>query len=532
MHGHRRSSSCRSSTGNLAPSLPVAVTRVRPPGDGRRCRVDPMNPEPQSPSAPATIAPDPTVPLDLAFPLDHTTFSCSALRFDASSGEVELEYQLRGGGGATITFTERVRFPAPPHEPSRPQLEAFHAVLSLLHAVAGVSYFKAAAPPVIDLGAASFTAAELAYLRGVYLHGMREFAYQNDLPSVLETRFVAGGAEPVADPDASANPTSVSRYSDRSWYSPDARPLVPCGGGKDSIVSTEAMIRSGRDPVAFAVNPNSIIDSVVSTSGLELLEVTRRLDPYLFQLNRLGAYNGHVPVTAVNSLIAVACAILHGLGPVVMSNESSASSPNLQWRGEPVNHQWSKSAEAEQALQAALQSRLGVDALYFSLLRHLNEMQIAQLFCRTTAYDDVLTSCNNAYTIDRPATQRWCGHCPKCRFVFLALAPFAGVERMVRIFGANLLDDEAQVPGYRALLGIGSFKPFECVGEIEESQAAVARLAELAPWREAAVVRRLLPDLDPALPSWSDVLTRRGPSFAPDGFLQSLDALAGEPISP
>ncbi|WP_408650243.1 hypothetical protein [Jatrophihabitans sp.] len=458
-------------------------------------------------------------------------FSCSALHWDASSGEVALEYVLSGGSGEAITFTERVRFPAPPHEPSQPRREAFHAVLRLLHAVAGVSYFKAAAPPAIDLAAARFTAAELAYLRGVYLHGMREFAYQNDLPSVLETRFVAAGAEPVPDPDAPAGSPLAPGASDARWHSGDARPLVPCGGGKDSIVSTEAMIRSGRDPVAFAVNPNHIIDSVVATSGLEPLTVTRRLDPYLFQLNRWGAYNGHVPVTAVNSLIAVACAILHGLGPVVMSNESSASSPNLRWRDEPVNHQWSKSAEAEQALQAALRSRLGVDGLYFSLLRHLNEMQIAQLFCRTTAYDDVLTSCNNAYTIDRPATRRWCRDCPKCRFVFLALAPFAGVERMVRIFGANLLEDEAQVPGYRALLGIGTFKPFECVGEIEESQAAVVRLAELPPWRETAVIRQLLPEVNPGLPSWSEVLGRRGPSYAPDSFLRSLDALAGEPTS-
>jgi len=475
-----------------------------------------MNPEPQSPSGVGTVVPEHPIPLD------HTVFSCSALRVDAASGEVALDYLL-SGGGAPISFTERVLFPAPATELSQPRREAFHAVLRLLHAVAGVSYFKAAAPPAIDFAAARFTAAEWEFLRGVYLHGMREFAYQNDLPSVLRTRFLAGGQQPVVERDVPAGLAS--------WHSHDARPLVPCGGGKDSIVSTEAMIRSGRNPVAFAVNPNSIIKRVVDTSGLELLTVTRTLDPRLFQLNRQGVYNGHVPVTAVNSLIAVACAILHGLGPVVMSNESSASSPNLQWQGEPVNHQWSKSAAAEQALQAALQSRLGVTGLYFSLLRHLNEMQIAQLYCRTTAYDDVLTSCNNAYTIDRPATQRWCGNCPKCRFVFLALAPFAGVERLMRIFGANLLDDETQLPGYRALLGIGSVKPFECVGEIEESQAAVVRLAELAPWHESTVVRRLLADIASPLPSWSDVLTRRGPSYAPDGFLDSLDALAAEPPS-
>jgi hypothetical protein len=28
------------------------------------------------------------------------------------------------------------------------------------------------------------------------------------------------------------------------------------------------------------------------------------------------------------------------------------------------------------------------------------------------------------------------------------------------------------------------------------------------------------------LPPWSDVLTRRGPSYAPDGFLHALETLA------
>ncbi len=463
---------------------------------------------------------EPQLP-ELRLPLDHTVFRCTELRFEDSSGEVALGYQLSGGSGPAIDFTETLRFPAGAAEFSGERREAFLAILRLLHAVAGVSYFKAAAPPTVELGAHPFTAAELDYVSAVYRHGLREFAYRNDLPAVLETRFTAGDAEPAPAADA----------PDASWFSIDAPPLVPCGGGKDSIVSTEAMIRAGRNPVAFAVNPNHIITGVVEAAGLELISVTRTLDRRLFQLNRQGAYNGHVPVTAVNSLLAVATSIRHGLGPVVMSNESSASSPNLYWQGEPVNHQWSKGAAAEQALQAALRSRLGVSGLYFSLLRHLNELQIARLFAATTAYDGVLTSCNNAYTIDRPATERWCGHCPKCRFVFLALAPFAELDRLVAIFGADLLRDESQLPGYRELLGIGSFKPFECVGEIPESQAAVVRLGELAGWRDALVVGELLADVaaSPATPSltWSQVLDRHAASYAPDSFVRSLDLLTG-----
>ena len=47
---------------------------------------------------------------------------------------------------------------------------------------------------------------------------------------------------------------------------------------------------------------------------------------------------------------------------------------------------------------------------------------------------------------------RWCGVCPKCHFVFLALAPFMPKPRLVAIFGRNLLDDPAQAAGFDALL--------------------------------------------------------------------------------
>ena len=74
-------------------------------------------------------------------------------------------------------------------------------------------------------------------------------------------------------------------------------------------------------------------------------------------------------MTAINSFIAVATSVLHGLGPVVMSNERSASDPNLIWIGHEINHQWSKSIEAEGLLRAAIAGQAGLADSYFSLLR-------------------------------------------------------------------------------------------------------------------------------------------------------------------
>src|SRR6201999_331541 len=105
--------------------------------------------------------------------------------------------------------------------------------------------------------------------------------------------------------------------------------------------------------------------------------------------------------------------------------------------------------------------------------------------------DAVVTSCNAAFKLSDPS-ERWCGNCPKCRFIFLALAPFMPRARLVHIFGADLLADPAQAPGYLALLGIEAHKPFECVGEVEESVVALGLVAEHRDWRDAAVVRTLL----------------------------------------
>ena len=389
--------------------------------------------------------------------------------------------------------------------------DAFYRVLDLLHVVAGVSYYKVGAPPRIEAPAA-IPAEAAALFTAVYSQGLGEYAYRNDLPYVLDLTVDVPGTAPVAAPVDNA----------------DRRPLSPVGGGKDSIVTLEILRAAGLDPVPFSVNPNPVITAVSAASGLPALAARRRLDPRLFELNAAGARNGHIPVTAINSLIAIATAVLHGLGPVVMSNERSASDPNLIWNGHEINHQWSKGIAAEGLLRAAVTAHAGLTEPYFSLLRSLSELDIARLFTRHTRYDDVVTSCNRAFKLHDP-TARWCGECPKCRFVFLALAPFMPRERLVRIFGRDLFADPAQIPGFLELLGIDGHKPFECVGEVEESLVALTLISEQEQWRDAPVLQALqaaVPGSAWITASRDDVLTPGGPTFVPAAYAKALaDAL-------
>ncbi|MBC7990054.1 MAG: endonuclease domain-containing protein, partial [Luteimonas sp.] len=226
----------------------------------------------------------------------------------------------------------------------------------------------------------------------------------------------------------------------------------------------------------------------------------RQLAPELFEYNRQGAWNGHIPVTAINSAILVFAAVLLGVDQVVFSNERSASYGSLIEGTGEVNHQWSKSWAFERAFSDYVRREIAADLQYYSLLRPLSELAVARQFAKSDRYDAHFSSCNrNFHLLGERPVNRWCGVCPKCHFVFLALAPFMPKPRLVGIFGRNLLDDIAQLAGYDALLEYQDHKPFECVGEGKESRAAMAVLASRPEWREDAIVERFRREIAPQL---------------------------------
>src|SRR3984885_3094729 len=70
----------------------------------------------------------------------------------------------------------------------------------LVFLLAGVSYYKTAAPPVIDLGTTAVTDTERRFLRSFYLDGLGESAYRNGL--ALSGLSIEGPSRP--EPDAPA----------------------------------------------------------------------------------------------------------------------------------------------------------------------------------------------------------------------------------------------------------------------------------------------------------------------------------------
>lgn len=185
------------------------------------------------------------------------------------------------------------------------------------------------------------------------------------------------------------------------------------GGGKDSLVSIEALRRAGVAETVTWIGGSQLIAACAERTGLPTLNIQRALAPELFEYNRQGAWNGHIPVTAVNSAILVLAALLRGAGQVVFSNEHSASYGSLIPGTGEVNHQWSKGWAFEQAFGEHVERFVAADLHYYSLLRPLSELAVARQFSRTDRYDAYFSSCNRNFHIlgERPAN-RWCGVCP------------------------------------------------------------------------------------------------------------------------
>ena len=245
--------------------------------------------------------------------------------------------------------------------------------------------------------------------------------------------------------------------------------LVPVGGGKDSAVTLE-LLKSADVPVfAYIINPRGATIHTTESAKLDadhVVSVHRTLDKRMLQLNKEGFLNGHTPFSALVAFSTVIAARMAGLSYIALSNESSANESTVQ--GSTVNHQYSKSFKFETDFHRYQTDYLTGSAYYFSMLRPLSEFQIAKYFAKQKQYHAIFRSCNAG-----SKTDSWCGHCPKCLFVYFILSPFLSREEVKEIFGTDMLEDETMQSTMEQLVGIQEEKPFECVGSRDEINTAL-----------------------------------------------------------
>jgi len=218
------------------------------------------------------------------------------------------------------------------------------------------------------------------------------------------------------------------------------------------------------------INPKSPGIECMEVAGYkDYLKVERVIDPELLRLNQEGYLNGHTPFSALVAFLSYLCAYLTNRKYILLSNEGSANEATVL--GTKINHQYSKTYEFEDDFKEYSKNSLGLDIEYFSMLRCLNELQIAMLFSHYKQYHSVFKSCNVG---SKSIPWKWCCHCPKCLFVYIILSAFLSTLELTSIFGEDLYEKEELLPTFLELLGYAETKPFECVGTYEEVRFAVS----------------------------------------------------------
>ena len=336
------------------------------------------------------------------------------------------------------------------------------------------SYWKCAAPNQIVIECGSIIDLQNIYWHNLLINGMGEFFYKNKI-DFTDSNFVKFISKSKVKKKISAhNNYQIVNQS---------KILIPVGGGKDSATSLGILDKNKLDYDCLILNPTTPAAQQLAqlSNANKTININRKIDPQLIELNKLGYLNGHTPFSALLAHISSLVAWLNGNKLVLVANEASANQENIVYKNTKINHQYSKTYDFEQKFNTYLNKFIISDVknnskkaiyssnlTYKSLIRPLNELQIGLLFSQFTKFHSIFRSCNIGQK-----QGIWCHQCPKCLFVFLILYPFIEYQTLTtKIFNRDLFKDKKLLPDFKKLLNIEKIKPFECVGTYQECQAS------------------------------------------------------------
>lgn len=321
-----------------------------------------------------------------------------------------------------------------------------------------ISYWKCACPKNVIIKCGYLDEYQKNWFKKLYYYGLGEYRYINNIDVTKDEMMdiiIEAKEEYVNIPNIEGNGV-----------------IIPVGGGKDSTVTLELLKKYKDNNCCLIIGSKEPCMKCAELAGYandKIIEVTRTIDDNIKKLNSEGYLNGHTPFSAMLAFLSYLIATLTGKRYIALSNESSANESNIQ--GENINHQYSKSYEFEQDFNEYVKRYFSENVKYFSMLRPINELQIAMLFSKNEKYHKIFKSCNVG---SKQITWKWCCNCPKCLFVYCILSPFLYKDKLIHIFGNDMFENKELLNTFIELCGYGEKKPFECVGTYEEINYAIS----------------------------------------------------------
>lgn len=393
---------------------------------------------------------------------EFPTFRYKAYAYEQNDENFEMTFRFEienTNAAIAYVFSPKISIPSRAfYHPKKLTKEQLDILVFHIGMIELISYWKVTSSPILEIIPHQLNQAQIAWWKKLYFHGLGEFFHLNGIETT-QTDFM-----------------EIRTYGNKLRtlnFNLHDEIIVPIGGGKDSVVTLGILNNNSAQKVLpFIINPRGATLDCVNAAGYtrqEIAEMKRPIDPLLLQLNSEGFLNGHTPFSAMLAFNSLLIAALTNKKHIALSNEGSANEATII--GTEVNHQYSKSYAFEVDFRMYVNEYISPDFNYFSFLRPLHEITIAKLFARQTKYFSVFKSCNVGSKEDI-----WCGHCPKCLFAFIILAPFIEAETMQNIFTKNLLNEPSLQKDFDELIGLVNTKPFECIGTVEEVNWALQQL--------------------------------------------------------
>ena len=296
-----------------------------------------------------------------------------------------------------------------------------------------------------------------------------QWRYENDLPHAKPPAF-------LSKPSPATEPTAIEPLTPPTT-------LAFFGGGKDSLVMYELLSRAGVPFSLLTFSHTSYGGSAVQQELCDKVLNLLQSDSFkrhhkwcilgdFFDRPVLESVSKHLGITSfitddlAGALFSALLILLYyQYTSIAMGNERSANFGNLVWEctGEAINHQWLKSKEFGRIFGQYVRRAIVKNFQFFSVLQPLND---AVIFSVAESRPEAAASTHSCNFI-----QPWCKRCPKCSYVWLMFMAFFPRELVDEMFqGENLLDFRENQIHFVQMLGLGSNKPFECVGDFEEAK--------------------------------------------------------------
>ena len=382
---------------------------------------------------------------NLALRYKFPEFIYESYSFYRNADGVKVDYVYKLG---PYTFTPSVEIPAADIRNDELDDEFLSYLFFNFGIINAIHYYKLSIPATFHIKAGSIDNAQKEFFHKLFFGELIEFLYDNNLRIPYE-EFITFICDNQDEP--------------HNTYHIDTKfegNLIPVGGNKNSVVVLEGLQEKHEQNLCFLYHYGDDADVAATDCikeagyGLEsVVDFNLTLDPQIDELPQQGFYNGHVSLSSCFAFASYITAYLNKKENIILSN--SAFDGN--------NHQYTKSFDFETNFQHYIDTYFAPKIHYFSILRGMNDYAIYQKFIKHPLYLKAFGGCSNT-----SEEKRWCGHCPRCLYNYIMLYPLEGHDKLLEIFGEDLLNDQRLTATFTNLVNYGGSNPFDFIGTREE----------------------------------------------------------------